>query len=221
MSGTASPADAVRDWQAVRASHDIQFAPVRIPPPRPPQQGWLHDILKAIEALLAKVFGGLADAIGISWPVFEWLLIGGAGLLLLWFLWALLSPMLGLRLRKRAAADDEERWAPDRAEAQLLLQDADRLASEGRYGEAAHLLLKRSVEQIATARPQWLGPASTAREIARLPALPEGARGAFAAIAERVERSLFALRQLDLADWQAARAAYADFALADLAGVPA
>ena len=43
--------------------------------------------------------------------------------------------------------------------------------------------------------------------------LPERARSAFAAIASRVERSLFALRALDAEDWQAARAAYADFAL--------
>ena len=40
------------------------------------------------------------------------------------------------------------------------------------------------------------------------------ALGAFATIAERVERSLFALRTLSADDWHAARAAYADFALA-------
>ena len=39
---------------------------------------------------------------------------------------------------------------------------------------------------------------------------------AFRIIAERVERSLFALRALDRTDWEAARAAYADFALARL-----
>jgi hypothetical protein len=37
-------------------------------------------------------------------------------------------------------------------------------------------------------------------------------------IAERVERSLFALRRLGEADWSAARGAYAQFALADLPG---
>jgi hypothetical protein len=110
-------------------------------------------------------------------------------------------------------AEAQPEWTPDRADAVALLEDADRLAAEGRYGEAAHLLLQRSVRHIAEARPDWLQPASTAREIAVLPMLPERARRAFAAIAERVERSLFALRELDLADWQAARAAYADFAL--------
>ena len=95
-----------------------------------------------------------------------------------------------------------------------LLEDADRLAAEGRFDEATHLLLKRSVGQIAAARPDLLEPSSTAREIAELPALSEAARGAFALIAGRVERSLFALRRLSVDDWDAARAAYADFALA-------
>ena len=62
--------------------------------------------------------------------------------------------------------------------------------------------------------PGWLEPSSTAREIAALPALSQAARGAFATIAERVERSLFALRSLSADDWHAARAAYAEFALA-------
>jgi hypothetical protein len=120
--------------------------------------------------------------------------------------------VIALRLPKREAEEEPE-WAPDRGQAQALLDEADRLAAEGRYGEAAHLLLQRSVRHIAEARPDWLEPASTAREIAVLPMLPERARQAFTAIATRVERNLFALRDLDLADWQAARAAYADFAL--------
>ena len=34
---------------------------------------------------------------------------------------------------------------------EALLEDADRLAAQGRYGEAAHLLLQRSVSQIGLA----------------------------------------------------------------------
>jgi hypothetical protein len=109
--------------------------------------------------------------------------------------------------------EEEPEWIPDRDAAVALLEDADRLAADGRFGEAAHLLLQRSVHHIAEARPDWLQPASTAREIAVLPMLPERARQAFGAISTRVERSLFALRELDAADWQAARAAYAEFAL--------
>ena len=64
--------------------------------------------------------------------------------------------------------------------------------------------------------PGLLAP--LAREIAAFPMLPERARQAFGTIATRVERSLFALRELQREDWSVARAAYADFALADRAG---
>jgi len=219
MSGAAMAADAVRNWQAVRASHEIQFAPVKLPKAAPPPHGLFYDILRTIGDFLARIFAAAGEAIGISWPVFKWILAAIAVLLVLLVLWRLLKPVLALRLPK--GAEEDENWAPDREAALSLLEEADRLAAEGRFGEAAHLLLKRSVEQIAAARPHWLGPASTAREISELPTLPERARGAFAAIAERVERSLFALRQIDRTDWQAARDAYADFAVADLAGADA
>jgi len=78
-------------------------------------------------------------------------------------------------------------------------------------------LLRRSVHQIAEARPDWLAPSSTAREIAVLPGLGPRAREAFALIAGRVERGFYALIRLDADDWQVARAAYADFALAEIA----
>ena len=72
-------------------------------------------------------------------------------------------------------------------------------------------------EKSATLGPLKVDPLvmkdSTAREIAGLAALPERARQAFAHISVRVERSRFAMRGLDAADWQSARAAYAEFAL--------
>lgn len=216
--GTGPASDAVRDWEAVRAHADIQYAP--IPMPEPPKfPGWLE----ALGRFLAELFRPVAQALGVSWPVLQWILVGIAVVILAWLLWGLLAPIARIRLaRKQHAAEEEaQSWAPDREDALALLEDADRLAGEGRYDEATHLLLRRSVGQIAEARPDWLGPASTAREIAALPALPERARGAFSTIAARVERSLFALRHLTQDDWQAARAAYADFALADFSAAPA
>jgi hypothetical protein len=211
IAGSTTAQDAARDWQALRADGDIQFTPM--PPIKPPQTpGWLKRFLEWLDAVLKKLFGPVGETMGLSWPVVEKVLIALAviiALALLWFL--LVRPLLDARRSRVAEAQPE--WTPDRADAVALLEDADRLAAEGRYGEAAHLLLQRSVRHIAEARPDWLQPASTAREIAVLPMLPERARRAFTAIAERVERSLFALRELDLADWQAARAAYADFAL--------
>jgi hypothetical protein len=193
----------------MRRSTEIQFAP--LPPIKPPETpAWLESLQRALETL----FGPLAKGLISAWPVIEKVLIAGAVVLALYLAWRLLGPLLGLRRCVRV----EEVWTPIREEALALLDDADRLAAEGRYGEAAHLLLQRSVGQIRAARPGALQPASTAREIAALPQLPQAARRAFGIVVERVERSLFALRDLDAGDWSVARAAYADFALTELRG---
>ena len=95
----------------------------------------------------------------------------------------------------------------------MLLADADALAAQGRYDEATHLLLRRSVQDIAGAKPRLVRPSLTSRDIAVHPDLSAKARDTFAAIARTVERSLFGARRLSETDWSAARAAYADFAL--------
>lgn len=209
IKGASAAQDAVRDWQAVRGDSAIQYAP--LPPPREPEvPGWL----KALGDFLEAVFGPIGEAIGVSWPVMRWILLSVGIAATLFMLWRLTEP-LRERVKRQEEATEEE-WTPDRAEALALLDEADRLASEGRFDEATHLLLQRSVRQIAEARPEWVRKASTAREIAALSALPDRARRAFGTIAGRVERSLFALRRLDAADWQAARGAYAEFALEKL-----
>jgi hypothetical protein len=196
----------------MREAGDIQFAPVK-PKPPPENPEWL----KQFAEWLRDLFEPLGRALGMSWPTIQYVLIALGVILALVVLWFLLAPLVERwRLRQKPAAEEE--WTPDRGMAAALLADADRLAGEGRYEEAVHLLLKRSVADIAEARPDWLLPASTAREIALFPKLPERARAAFGVIAERVERSLFALRRLDESDWSAARGAYADFALAEMPG---
>jgi HAMP domain-containing protein len=206
--------DAARDWQALRADGGIQYGP--LPPPEPPRSPavpeWLRDFARWLGDLLHGILSPVGEFLGVSWPVMRTLGIALAVLAVLMMLWFwVIRPLLDARRARQA--DEAAEWTPDRAAATALLEDADRLAAEGRFGEAAHLLLQRSVHHIAEARPEWLEPASTAREIAVLPMLPDAARQAFSAISVRVERSLFALRALDAADWQAARAAYADFAL--------
>lgn len=198
----------------MRGASDIQFAPVApIKPPEPPiPPEWLI----RFGEWLKKLFGGLGDWAGIPWATFEKILIGLAILGAAILLWAVLRPLIA-RLRAPRPDRPEPAWTPDRHQALALLEDADRLAAQGRYDEAAHLLLQRSVGQIAAARPDWLNPASTAREIAGILALPAAARAAFTTIAGRVERSRYALRPLAADDWQAARKAYADFALVAIA----
>ena len=203
----------MRDWQQIRDSADIQYAPIPpekiAPPPEPP--GWLTALGEWLDSVLRVIFEPLGKLIGLSWPVVQWVLIGLATLFVLFILWRLLEPLIRAPRKPKAGAEPE--WVPDREEAIALLDDADRLAAAGKFGEAVHLLLKRSVRHIADARPEWLLPASTAREIALMPMLSQAARQAFGTIATRVERSLFAMRELDATDWQAAREAYAKFAL--------
>lgn len=198
-------------WEAVRADESIQFSPIKTPD-RPEPPGWLEDIFR----WLGEVFEPVGRLFGSSWPVVKWMLLAAAAAMLIYLLWKLLAP--ALNLHRGSKNTEPEEWVPAEREALALLDEADQLAASGRYDEATHLLLKRSVGQIAEARPDWVEPSSTARELAVLPALPAAARTAFGTIADRVERSLFALKRLGADDWVAARAAYAEFALQRLSG---
>ena len=212
VNGAASDSFA-RDWQAVRADAEIQFAPVEIPTSAEAPDWWrallefLGEALEAVGGLLAEI----GRAIGLSGPALPWVLGALFFALAALVAWRMFALSGGAPAQEARAADD---WQPETSASLALLEEADRLAAEGRYDEATRLLLTRSIRQIEAARPGLLAPSSTAREIAASPALPDPARTAFAAIATRVERALFALRRLSAEDWQAARAAYADFALA-------
>ncbi|MCX7284111.1 MAG: hypothetical protein NTX28_08700 [Novosphingobium sp.] len=206
---TGDTAAAHAAWRSLRESADIQFAPV---PPDPPRVA--PEWLKAIGEWLEWLLKPLGKLLGGSWSVIEMGLMIGAALGFAWIAWSLLWPLwLARGNRARAPAPD---WTPPREEALALLEDADRLAAQGLFGEAAHLLLQRSVGQIARARPDWLTPASTAREIGAIGALPAEARTAFGTISALVERARYALRPLAAEDWSTARAAYARFALEPL-----
>ncbi len=210
ISGGSPPAG----WDALRADETIQFAPVTIPDTAPPEPGWLARMLDQALRFLADLLKPLGQAFAGQWWWLQWVLLGLVVLLALVLLARLIGPALASGGKRAEPSAAQEEWRPGAAASLALLEDADRLAAAGCYDEATHLLLQRSVGHIAAARPDWVELSSTARELAALPALPDAARAAFRVIAERVERSLFALRSLEQADWEAARAAYAEFALA-------
>lgn len=212
-SGGSPPAG----WEDLRADGDIQFAPVTIPETPPPKPSWLTELLDAFLKWLGEVLAPLGDMLASSWWWLRWVPVAMVALFVIVLVIRLIDPSLlrfGRKAKAKDAAAPEDVWRPDAAASLALLEDADRLAAEGRFDEATHLLLQRSVAQISAARPDWVEPSSTARELAALPALPAAAREAFGVIATRVEVSLFALTPLARADWDAARAAYAEFALA-------
>ena len=202
-------------YEDIRSNSDIQFSPVDLEEIKPHEPSWFEEALTDFFRWLGDLLSPIGQALAGVWPV----VIGILAAFVLYLVWKLVGPMLDKQATgKTRLPEAEPEWQPDREESLALLEDADRLAAEGRYEEAVRLLLQRSVGQIAAARPDWVDPSSTARELAALPSLSDAARRTFAVISEAVERSLWALRSLSREDWETARAAYADFALARIEG---
>ena len=161
----------------------------------------------------------LGKALANDWPAIKWGLWIVAGAILLWILYSL-ARQYGHLLRWNRKAEPrrewpaEQTWRPTVAQARQLLAEADALAAQGRYGEAVHLLLLRSIEEIEARRPRLLRRALTSREIGGLSGLPEAARPAFHGIARAVERSRFAGEAVDAATFERCRKDYETFAFA-------
>ena len=180
---------------------DLQFDLTPVPPPQPPPE-WLQEL------------GRLLDSAA---PIFPYIFYGGLALGAAAILFFVLREFLGLRLpsfnRRARAAGLESDWRPTEARARTLLEDADRLAAQGRYGEAAHLILFRSIEDIDGRWPNLVRPALTSRDIADHQGLPDLARRTFGDIARVVERSFFGGIALAADDFAFCRRAYERFAL--------
>jgi hypothetical protein len=192
------------------ADKDIQFqlgvAP-RVEPPKPPVfPEWLDSVFKAI--------GGFFNVFG---PVFTYLFWALLALVVGAIVYFILREFTDIRFpwqKKKVEAEEDIGWTPDAAPARALLAEADALAAEGRFDEAAHLILLRSVEDIERRKPDLLKPSSTAREIVAAQSMPEKARATFGLIARHVEASLFGGQALDASGWNQCRDAYGRFALA-------
>lgn len=207
---------------ALKADPTLQFTLHRAPPPPQPPE-WLVALGKALNKVFEPIGRGLAWIAHLfpNWPYARILLWGVLALVAVTILWAVVHRIRHgewrwprfARRRVAAAHESSEAWVPDAAPVQEWLREADLLAADGRYAEAVHHLLRRSVDDIARRRPQLVRPALTSREISASSAIPGAARDLFAGIARLVERSLFGGRPVDGADWSAARDAYRAFAL--------
>ena len=151
-------------------------------------------------------------------PAFPYIFWGAVALVVGLVAWFIVNESRGMAFRwpwqRTPGAEEEAEWAPDETAARALLTEAEALATAGRYAEAARLLLRRSVEDIARRRPEFLKPSVTARDISVADAIPGGARKAFAAIARVVEVSAFGSASVSADAWTECRAAYGEFALA-------
>ncbi|AZO07662.1 MAG: DUF4129 domain-containing protein [Mesorhizobium sp.] len=185
------------------ADDSIQFGLPTYVRPEPPQ--WLKPLL---------------DGLAKLGPYMIYLFWGAVilGVAIIAFLLVLEAKGVAWRLswrRKRQETEEKEEWRPDAEVAQVLLSEADALAARGEFDEAVHLLLRRSVADIATHIPDFLRPSLTARDIAAASSIPSRPRAAFSEIARIVEAALFARRPVGAEGWQQARGAYERFAFRD------
>lgn len=209
-------------WKALKADPSVQFS-ITPKPPEPKSPEWIEAlgrlldmVLRPIGRFLAWLFGWLPDA-AYARILLVVLLIGGLLLLASIIAVRLREGEWRFRLRRHSESTGtvpEMEWVPEDAPARAWLDEADALAREGRFAEAVHCLLLRSVEDLVRRRPDAVRPATTSRELASSSLLPERARPLFTGLAQAVEESLFGGRPVGEAGWCDARDAYREFALA-------
>lgn len=124
-----------------------------------------------------------------------------------------------IRIKRNHAPKDAEDEAPpipvyqpDAETARIVLEDSDTLAAQGRYAEAVHTLLFRSIQDIEDKRPHHVNTSLTSREISNLPILSQKARAGFSMISQLVEGSFFGKSDLNEDDYNASKSAYKSFA---------
>ncbi len=198
--GRPTPDGVAQAHEAMLANKSLQFDFTRIKAPeRSEAPKWLGDLFEGLAPLLTVMF---------------WVVLALVVIAILYFI---AREIITVRFERHQVRDhltkDMNAWRPSVEQAKVLLADADALAAEGRFAEAAHLLLLRGVQDIRDQRPGLLRPAFTSRDIAALEELSDHARRAFGAIASVVERSFFGGREVDAAGWSDCRRAYEDFAL--------
>lgn len=182
------------------AREDLQFDFPPYVEPKPPQ--WADALVRFFEAIgpILKVVFWVGLALGV--------------LLIVVFA----AREIQATWTRRRTAEQVARpadWAPEPEKAKALLEDADRLAAQGRFEEAVHLLLFRSIDELAGRRPEAVRPALTSRDIAQIEAMPGPARSAFSRIAEVVEKSFFGGRPVGQGEFSECRRAYEAFAFAE------
>jgi len=179
-------------------SLQFHFTPLVVPH----LPSWLAPLLKALKAL------------GPALQILFWVAV--AGLLLAVAIYAARAVLRNRHKPYRPGGPslgaEPPSLRPGAQRVLALLEEADRLAAEHRFEEAAHVLLFRTIADLESRRPRAVRPALTSRDIAALGEIPPPARGAFAAIAELVERSFFGGRPVGAAEFATCRGAYLRFA---------
>lgn len=193
---------------------EFQFErPIDVPEPEEPVEppGWLQAIFDFISDIIGFIASNIQNL--------GWLVLIVAALFALQFVLREMGYIdrLGLfksKKTKELVAAEPAPYRPDEETARLVLGDADTLAADGRFVDAVHALLYRSIEDIRTKRGA-VEAFLTSREIGSLKDLDSSARQSLGTIIILVEGSFFGGKQLGAEDWQTARSAYEEFAFGE------
>jgi hypothetical protein len=140
----------------------------------------------ALPPVVEPVIGAGAELARILFIV---LLVAVAALVLAWVVQAVFQRMA--RGRKSAESEAEVKGEEAGPQRELDVEDATRLAAEGRYGEAIHALLLAAIQHFAVRAHMQVQPSRTSRELARLLPLRGESRAKFNELVQAVERTLF------------------------------
>ena len=194
--------DIERAYRAVKRDEDYQYE-LAEPIPRKPAS--------AFEKALGRFFNAIFSFIA---PLLITIFYLGVGALILGALYLIGRAIYETKFAKPTAKKTEEPdiplYQPATAQARILLDEVDNLAAEGRYGEAVHTLLFRSIQDIDRNRPNVVRRSLTAREIGNLSVLTSESRTAFSTIAGVSELAHFGGVSVNKAGFETARKAYAD-----------
>jgi len=162
---------------------------------------------RALGRFLDGIFSFLAPLLKAGF----WLGLGALCIGALYLLGrAIYETRFALPKKEKEADPEVPLYQPAQAQARILLEEVDALAAEGRYGEAVHTLLFRSIQDIDRNRPNIVRRSLTGREIGQLTVLTPEARSAFSRIAGVSELAHFGDVTVNKAGFETARAAYAD-----------
>ena len=185
----------------LRADQSLQFQMDGLAPQQPPPQ-WLEPLFRFLEAIAPFLVYVFWAGVAIVVALILYVIVG-----------EIMRRMPGRKEQVAPEQPSAPAYRPAYARAKALLDEADRLAAQGRYSEAARVLLHRSIEDLEQVFNLAIGPGLTSREIARLDPLSPQGRDVFSGIARAVEMSLFGGRALGANDFAQCREAYASFAL--------
>ncbi|MEQ9606734.1 MAG: hypothetical protein RLN99_03615 [Kiloniellaceae bacterium] len=142
-----------------------------------------------------------------------WVLVAAVVAMVLFFLYSLLSDLLQNRDAFRRNREGKPA-GPARIETPTIerrtvdrrsLAEADRLAAEGRFTEAIHLLLLVAMDRLHRELGPRVAPAMTGREVLRLPALPEATVAPLTRMVQVSEINHFGGRAAAAPDYQSCR----------------